>query len=250
MSLNAHVLIDAPVIELDTIDSTNNYAMQLIDADTAQPGLTITAREQTQGKGQRGRVWEAASGDNVLMSIVLAPHQTADQQFAFLTAVAVAVADSLLDVYEHWDIRIKWPNDIIVNDKKAAGILIENVLKGGAWAYSVVGLGLNVLQSEFPSSLPHAISLRMASGKEFGVRDLALQIRERILMYTCQEDMNVLFDRYNQYLYRRSYRQRFVTGETVWNGTVVMVTKDGLLEVQHEDGSLRRYSHGTVTWQW
>src|SRR5690606_23377330 len=144
---------------------TNNYAMQLIDADTAQPGLTVTAGEQTHGKGQRGRVWEAATGDNVLMSIVLAPGQVVDRQFAFLTAVAVAVADTLLDVYEHWDVRIKWPNDIIVNDKKAGGILIENVLKGGVWAYSVVGLGLNVLQYEFPPSLPHAISLRMAAGK-------------------------------------------------------------------------------------
>ncbi len=250
MSLPAQVLIAAPVIELDTIDSTNNYAMQLIDADTAQPGLTVTAGEQTHGKGQRGRVWEAAPGDNVLMSIVLDPGRTADRQFAFLTAVAVAVADTLLDVYEHWDVRIKWPNDIIVNDKKAGGILIENVLKGGIWTYSVVGLGLNVLQYEFPPSLPHAISLRMAAGKEFSVRELALKIRERILTYTSGEAADVLFDRYNQYIYRRSQKQLFTSGDDAWYATVVMVSSEGLLELQHEDGSLKRYMHGAVVWQW
>lgn len=243
----------APVIELDTIDSTNNYAMQLIDADTAQPGLTVLANEQSQGKGQRGRQWQAPAGDNVLMSIVLAPDRTPDQQFAFLTAVAVAVADVLLDAWEHWDVRIKWPNDIIVNDKKAGGILIENVWRDGSWAYSVVGIGLNVLQYELPPSLPHATSLRIASGRAFAVRDVAMELRRRVIEYTSmskQEEERLLFERYNDYLFRRRQLQRFSVAGEVWRATVTMVTRTGLLELQHEDGSLQRYMHGTIAWEW
>lgn len=249
MSLRTQVLIDTPVIELDTIDSTNNYAMQLIDADTAQPGLTVLAAEQTQGRGQRGRTWVAQPGDNVLMSIILAPKCALDRQFMFLTSVAVAIADVLSDLYEHWDVRIKWPNDIIVNDKKAGGVLIENVLKGSQWNFSVVGLGLNVLQNHFPESLPHAVSLKMASGKVFAIRALALNIRERIIEY-CSDDRLDVYERYNEYLFRRGQRQLFLEGNEAWYGTILMVTKDGRLEVQHDDGSVRQYMHGAIAWTW
>lgn len=251
MSLSVQALLDAPVIELDTIDSTNNYAMQLIDADTAQPGLTILARVQTRGKGQRGKTWEVDAGQSVLMSMILPPRRTPEEQFPFLTAITVAAADVLLELHEHWHVHIKWPNDIIVNDKKAGGILIENVWKGGKWSASVAGIGLNVLQETFPSDLPHATSLKLASGKDFPVQELAAALRERIVRYISGAYTDAeLYQRYNQYLYRQSQHQHFTTGADTWQGTVVMVTRDGLLEVQQEDGSIRRYPHGSLTWKW
>ena len=136
-----------PIIELDSIDSTNNYAMQLIDANKAQHGLTIVTQSQSEGKGQRGKTWLDAPGQSLLMSIIIHPKKEINDQFVFNAAVAVAIANVLQKSNHNWDIRIKWPNDIIINAKKAGGILIENILRGSRWTHSVVGLGLNVKQA-------------------------------------------------------------------------------------------------------
>src|SRR5690606_29724577 len=122
----------------------------LIDADTAQAGLTIVTDVQTNGKGQRGRKWLDAPGESLLMSLVVVPEYEIEHQFSFNMAISLAIADYLQHIYENWDIRIKWPNDIIINDKKAGGILIENVIRGNKWAYSVVGIGINILQYTMP----------------------------------------------------------------------------------------------------
>jgi len=187
----------------------------------------------------------------VLLSIILAPGGTSADQFPFLTAIAVAVAEELMELYEHWQVQIKWPNDIIVNDKKAGGILIENVWKGGCWSASVVGLGLNVLQEQFPSSLPNAISLKQASGRDFDVHELALALRERIIRYTSGgETRDELFRRYNLYLYRQSHPQAFESDGQTWEARVVGVNREGLLELQLADGSIQRFSHGSLIWKW
>src|SRR6202012_6126707 len=96
-------LQEAPIIELDTIDSTNNYAMRLIDADTAQPGLTIVAAQQTEGKGQRGRKWADVPGQSLLMSIITTPRQALNEQFIFNAAATVSSVETLQNGYENWD---------------------------------------------------------------------------------------------------------------------------------------------------
>ena len=120
-------LSEYPIIELDSIDSTNNYAMQLIDANKAQHGLTIVAQKQLAGKGQRGNTWADTPGESLLMSIIAMPDRAIHEQFVFSASVAVAIAKVLQKLNNNWQVNVKWPNDIIVNDKKAGGILIENV---------------------------------------------------------------------------------------------------------------------------
>jgi BirA family transcriptional regulator, biotin operon repressor / biotin---[acetyl-CoA-carboxylase] ligase len=252
LALNFSALKDAPIIELDTIDSSNNYAMQLIDADTAQPGLTIVTQQQTQGKGQRGRQWADILGQSLLMSIITAPQIALDKQFIFSAAVAVAVAETIQSLDEMLDVRVKWPNDIIINDKKTGGILIENVLRGSNWTYSIVGLGVNILQANFPAELPNAGSLKIASGKEYNISQLMHKIRENILQQTSGilNDIEVM-EQYNTLLYRIHSEQTFTNanGEE-WKGIVVQATADGRLEVQLNDGEIVRYTHGSVTWKW
>lgn len=249
LALNLQSLKDAPIIELDTIDSTNNYAMRLIDADTAQDGLTIIAQEQTTGKGQRGRHWKSNHGQNLLMSIIVCPSATLDDQFLFNAAIAVAVAECMESLFEHWHISVKWPNDIIINDKKAGGVLIENVLRGSSWTYSIIGLGINVLQYDFPHDLPHAISLKRASGLDFNIMSLASNIRTQIFTILCGDYTDIL-KRYNEYLYRINNYQLFADEEKEWKAVVLGAGKDGRLNVQLEDGSKVSYSHGTVQWVW
>lgn len=244
-------LSDAPIIELDTIDSTNNYAMQLIDADTAQHGLTITTLQQTKGKGQRGRQWSDVPGQSLLMTIVCVPDRAIDAQFAFNAAIAVAVAEVLQDLNENWHVSIKWPNDIIINDKKAGGILIENILRGSEWSYAVIGLGLNILQDHFPDSLPFATSLKIASGKEFKPTEIRDKIRENILRYVDSKKSTADIMRlYNQSLYRKGDAQKFTDGSTDWPAIIQGTMADGTLQVRTADGDIVHYTHGVVAWKW
>ena len=246
MSLSAGLLI-----ELDSTDSTNNYAMRLIDADKAQPGLTITANSQTGGKGQRGKTWVDTPGQGLLMSIIAAPRHTIQQQFLFSAAVAVAIANVLQKLHSEWQINIKWPNDIIINDKKAGGVLIENVLRGSNWAHAIVGFGLNISQDSFPADIPHATSLKIASGLDFDramVRDL---VRSGILTAIANPGPAAgQMEEYNALLYKRGRKQRFSNASGSWEAGILSTFPDGRLEVQLEDGSITHYTHGQVTWDY
>jgi BirA family transcriptional regulator, biotin operon repressor / biotin---[acetyl-CoA-carboxylase] ligase len=239
------------MIELISIDSTNNYAMQLIDADKAQHGMTITALTQTGGKGQRSKMWVDTFGQSLLMSIIVEPRRAIQEQFAFNASVAAAVADMLKDIYKIWEINIKWPNDIIINDKKAGGILIENVIRGSKWSHSVIGIGLNVKQEKFPRSLPFATSLKVASGVDFGIKELRDELRAGI-MRVIENPLSLeqSMEQYNEYLYRKKKKQKFNTAIGDLEATIVQVHTDGTLEVELPNGTQNFYHHGQVTWVW
>lgn len=244
-------LKDAAIIELDTVDSTNNYAMHLIDADTAQDGLTVVARAQSIGRGQRGREWICKPDDGLLMSIIVAPNIELDRQFCFNTHVAVAIASVLQELYEYWDVNVKWPNDIIINDKKTGGILIENVLRGNTWVYSIIGLGLNVRQTDFPATLPNATSLAIASGKQFDIKHLYMAIRDKIFLLIDERAFasgEMKF--FNEYLFRYDEWQTFTDGIKTWKAQVLGVERDGRLKVRFENGDFASYTHGSVEWVW
>lgn len=223
--------------------------MQLIDANTAQPGLTIVADEQTSGKGQRGRKWADTPHESVLASIILPPERQIAHQFAFNILLSLAIADYLQDIYEGWDIRIKWPNDIIINDKKAGGILIENVIRGNDWIYSVIGIGINVLQKTMPEDLPYATSLYMESKKELVVFDVLSGLRERIFTYMCSDaNMDKMLLLYNQTMYRKDAPQRFKISDKEFTATIKGATMNGMLQLEDEHGDITNYSHGAVEW--
>jgi BirA family transcriptional regulator, biotin operon repressor / biotin---[acetyl-CoA-carboxylase] ligase len=251
LPVNLQAILEAPIIEIDTIDSTNNYAMRLIDADTALPGLTIVTREQTAGRGQRGRKWDDNAGESLLMSIVACPGHTPERQFPFNAEVATAIVEVLQNFYENWDVSIKWPNDIIVNDKKAGGVLIENVLRGNQWVYAIIGFGLNVNQQQISSELPYATSLAIEAGKTFDMEEIRNAIREKILLnvYAAQPETSVM-KLYNEYLYRRNSWQGFTNDQKEWMAQVNSVSPEGQLLVLLNDGTSAAYTHGTVNWNW
>ena len=245
------MLSDSPIIELDSIDSTNKYAMQLIDANKARQGLTITAQSQTEGRGQRGKVWTDVPGQSLLMSIIVLPAREISEQFVFNASVATAVANVLQNLYADWRVFVKWPNDIIINDKKAGGILIENVLRGSKWTHSVVGLGLNIKQERFPETLPFATSLKMTSGEDFNVSGLRDELREQILLCaTCPLPTEKAIERYNDRLYRHGKKQEFSDTRGKWEATIINAHKDGTIELQLADESVGFYHHGQAEWVW
>jgi len=137
-------------IELDSVDSTNNYAMARVHAGMASDGLVCLARHQWAGKGQRGRTWQDEPGKNLTMSLVINPLPlNITQQFLFTAAVALGILDIVRRYSkDHWS--VKWPNDIYWNDRKAAGILVDTVVQGGKWLFAVTGVGMNLNQENFP----------------------------------------------------------------------------------------------------
>ena len=136
-----------PFIEVQTVDSTNNYAFSRIHAALAQHGMILFAHEQTAGKGQRGKKWLSAPGLDIAMSILLKPAPLAvTEQFRLSACVAVSVHE-LFKKYAGENVTIKWPNDLYWKDRKAGGILIESVVRSprsgaviasGAWQWAVV----------------------------------------------------------------------------------------------------------------
>jgi BirA family biotin operon repressor/biotin-[acetyl-CoA-carboxylase] ligase len=158
-------------IHLDATDSTNSRAAELAH-DPANAGTVVTADLQTRGRGQHGRVWESSPRANVLLSALLFPPPTLRRPVVLTAFAAVVVGETILQVTGK-QTRIKWPNDVLLGDKKVCGILIEGgVVAAGRDPHFVVGIGLNVNQpgDDFARlDLPDATSLLNAVGRRLDV---------------------------------------------------------------------------------
>ena len=165
------------LIILEKVDSTNNYAMALVQKGEARSGEGIFAKEQINGKGRRGKEWESQRDKNIILTITAQMQWLpVQQQFQLSIAVALGCLD-FFTKYIKENIKIKWPNDIFINDRKAGGILIENVVKGNLWQWAVIGIGLNINQQNFDKEIK-AISLKQITGLEYDVIELANELHE------------------------------------------------------------------------
>ena len=197
---------DNQLIELDSVDSTNNYAMARIHAGMASDGLVCLAHHQSAGKGQRGKSWIDEPRQNLMMSLVSEPAPLdISKLFLFSAAVALGVLDLIRSLTsENWS--VKWPNDIYWNDRKAAGILIETVVLGKNWLFAVAGVGINLNQENFPADLPHAVSLKQITSVHYDpiqvARDLVPCIQRRIK--ALKIDPKQILEDYNLFLYKKN----------------------------------------------
>ncbi len=172
------VILGAPLIELSTIDSTNIYAMAQIKEGLAKSGSCFRADYQTHGKGQHGRVWESTQGQNLLCSYILELKEvdslknwSPKDQIGFSAAIALGIR-AFFDAYTNGDTKIKRPNDIYWRDRKAGGILIENILRGTEWTWSVIGIGININQTQFSPEAPNPVSLKQITGRDWEILSL------------------------------------------------------------------------------
>lgn len=240
---SAPFTIGFPFIELPTIDSTNNYAMAKVHEGLAQPGLAIMAHDQTAGKGQRGKIWETGKNQNINLSVVIKPDGLKiANQFALSAAAALAV-HQFFAKYAGWEkTTIKWPNDIYWRDRKAAGVLIDNVLipnsiAGQAdWKWSVIGTGVNINTTSFPAHLPNAVSLKQITGKDFDITRLAKELCEVL-----DEKIHLLFDQnnttiieqYNKVLYKKDQPVKLKKNNRVFEAVIKNVNLNGQLIIHH-----------------
>ena len=186
-----NILLGAPLIELSTIDSTNIYAMAQIKAGLAKSGSCYTADFQTNGKGQHGRVWESSKGQNLLCSYILElntldalKNWTPADQIGFSAAIALG-ARAFFAAFAGSETKIKKPNDIYFSDRKAGGILIENLVRGQEWTWAVIGIGMNINQTEFsPEALnsvsSNPISLQEITNQSWDIKKMQQHLSEAL----------------------------------------------------------------------
>ena len=232
---------------LDTVDSTNNYAMARISGGLAKHGMAWFATEQTAGKGQRGKEWNSEKGKNIAMSLVLEPGQLKiTNQFHLSATIALACFD-FLSLFTGDEITIKWPNDLFWRDRKAGGILIENKLLGKTWKWAVVGIGMNINQTLFTKDLKHAVSLKQITGKTFNAVDLAKELHALLMKNLSEQKSleNILQD-YNQHLYKINKQVTLKKEGAKFDTVIKGVTPQGRLITV--DAFEREFDFGEVDW--
>ena len=253
--------IGKPFIELQSIDSTNKYAMELIHEDhlpdgqgEAQHGMAIFSHEQTAGKGQRGKNWTSEKGSNIALSILLNPYPlSVPDQFKLSVCIVVSVWD-LFSKYAGDETKIKWPNDLYWRDRKAGGILIENVVQSnqsaiGSWQWAVVGIGINLNQSAFDPNLPNPVSLKQITGKNFEPIELAKElclIIEKNYQVLIAENFLLLFNQYQAHLYKKDEKVKLKKGARVFETTIKGVSETGQLITRHSIEE--KFEFGEVEW--
>jgi BirA family biotin operon repressor/biotin-[acetyl-CoA-carboxylase] ligase len=222
------------IIELNEIDSTNNYAMRLINEGMAEHGLAIRADFQTHGKGQHGNVWLAEESKNLLCSVILDTKGfTLEKQFILNCMTCVCITEVLMQYYNIPNVSIKWPNDIYAGKRKIAGILIENNIRGVQWTNAVVGIGLNINQVEF-SHLTTATSMKLELGKEIKTNVVLKQLLKKMasLLNTFKRKPDLLLETYNNYLLNINNEIQFLKKYELKNGILKKVNAQGLIEIE------------------
>jgi len=242
-------MIGEPFIILPTIDSTNNYAKGLIREGLAKDGMVVFTEEQTQGRGQKNNKWESSKGENIMLTAILeATWLSIQDQFPLSCATALACSD-FFSKYAGDETGIKWPNDLYWRDRKAGGILIENVIKGNIWEKAIVGIGININQTVFNHIKNNPVSLKQITGKSFDVPQMARELCTFLgkRYYELREGMfETHLQLYNERLFKRNQCVTLKKGDELMLTTVESVNATGELLTNYE--KQRSFKHGEVEW--
>ena len=218
------------IFRLDKVDSTNNFAANLIEEQLCRNGALILADTQTAGKGQRGSLWESEPGKNLLCSYVYFPDNLSVN---FLQELNMCLSISLIKCLNYFEIdaEIKWPNDILVNGKKISGILIENNVRAGKVKSMIFGIGLNINQQSFLNL--GATSMALIRGAEFSVDEVSLQLTKEFNHWISfvGGDHQALKLVYLNQLYGLNAIHRFQSQSQEFEGIIVGVNDFGDLEI-------------------
>ncbi len=235
-------------IHLQQTASTNTQLEQFFqmknhakDGECLTDGFLLWADYQQAGRGRQQNHWHSENSKNLLMSILLYPNLTYTEQFRITEWISLAVSDFLRQNVGLTDCHIKWPNDIYLHDKKAAGILIEHHISHEKVHRSIIGIGLNVNQTAFPEELPNPTSIRLESGREWPVEECAEQIRNR-LMERRNQSAEQTHEAYLQRMYLRHVPARFLLVDSgkVLEGCIAGADSKGMLQME-VNGHLRTF---------
>ncbi|MNF35293.1 Bifunctional ligase/repressor BirA [compost metagenome] len=231
------------LIKLDAIDSTNEFLKGLSNKEELENFTVVTTENQTKGKGQMGSVWNSEVGKNLIMSVLVKDYLfDINQIFNLNIAVSLAVIDTL-EAMNIPDLSIKWPNDIMSYNKKIGGILIENSIRSEETIVSIVGLGLNVNQTNF-ENLPKASSLALLCNTYFNKEELLLMIIENLKkkLALWNQFSNQFWREYTDKLFRKGVPMAFSNqNDQNFMGIIQGVSSIGKLQILLEDDSIAEF---------
>ncbi len=231
------------LIKLNAIDSTNNYLKQLSKEKELDNYTIVLANEQTNGRGQMGTVWSSEAGKNLTVSVLVKDLDVNDITiYEFNVLIALAAVETVVSCTDA-TIQIKWPNDIMADGKKIVGILIENSYKSNLTFTAVVGIGMNLNQTNF-DHLPQANSLVNITGVEWDPEFMARKLVENIekMRADLKDNSSELWERYNQLLFKRDVPSVFEdTKGNRFMGIITSVNEQGQLVVLEENDSINTY---------
>lgn len=251
--LMATLFIGQNKVFLPETDSTNSYAISLLKNVNCPEGTVVYTHHQTAGRGQRGNSWIANPSLNITLSLVVKPSFLTPQKAFYLSKItALALHDVLTEILANsqFDIKIKWPNDMLVNRKKIAGVLIENSFHEQQINWSVIGIGMNVLQTEFGSLNNSATSLALAGNPECSpdtVSEKLFVYFEKWYLRLKQNKLNEIDHQYHQHLFGMNQLMVFKQNQNEFKARVSGVSEQGLLQLIHENGEEKSYDIKTLS---
>ncbi len=234
--------------KIDAIDSTNRALKRQYHVSKIVHGELLWALDQQKGKGQRESQWVSEPNKNLTFSFFLSPEKlTFPTVFVLNCWVALAVRSALIS-FGIPAVSIKWPNDILSENKKICGLLIENLYRGSKYNGSIVGIGLNVNQLNFPD-LKRASSMHLAIGRPFEIEEVLLKILADLSFYlTSGITVSDSFSAFNKALFGLGEKRSFIAEGQAFQATVDSVNEQGELVLKTVDGQFRTFQHKTVEW--
>ncbi|HET9570863.1 MAG TPA: biotin--[acetyl-CoA-carboxylase] ligase [Bacteroidales bacterium] len=233
---------------IDKTPSTNQYLLKQLAEIGAESGTAIVTFNQSKGRGQKGNEWISEPEKNILYSIVIKPDFIpARNQFLLSEFVSLTVK-ALLDEHTK-DITIKWPNDIYYKNSKIGGILIENKLEGSLISHSVIGIGLNINQTDFPAELPNPVSLSQITGYTYDLKELTEKLHHRLVSafgHLSTENESDIRKYYLNSLYRRDGFHLYKDSTETFKARILDINAHGHLILEPEEGAAREYDFKEV----
>ncbi len=232
------------ILYYSSLTSTMDIARQEVKKGAAE-GTVIIADEQTDGKGRLKRTWISPAG-NIAMSVILYPRK--DYLPSIIMMASLAVLHTIKTV-TGLKAQIKWPNDVLINNRKVCGILIENDVHSNTVNYTVIGIGINynIRRGNFPEIIQTATSIINELSKEISrldlIRSLLVDIEK---LYTILQTGGSLYEEWRDNLITLGKKVRLDTGEAIYEGMAESVARDGSLMLRQPDGSLIRVIAGDV----
>jgi len=242
-------VIGKKMISLVTVSSTNDYLRNLMDEEELPDGTIVISAVQHRGKGYGQNVWISEKGQNLTFSILLYPtFLTSDNQFLISKAISLGIADYLRNYLD--DVKIKWPNDIFIGNKKICGILIENDLIGKQMKASLIGVGLNINQRVFPRRLPNPVSLSMLTGKKYALKEelnkLLNCLDHRYQMLMRNMGIGKIHSDYHEMLFRINQKTRFKKDGQEFVCRIIGVNDYGQLILEDTNGKTKEFNFKEV----
>ena len=236
------------MIKLDAIDSTNSYLKKLLLKENINDFTVVVSKHQTNGRGRNGNLWANKPSLNLAFSVYKRfINFSVNEKFMLNILSSISVYE-VLKKYKLNNLTIKWPNDIMTENKKIAGILIENSVRGNKINHSVIGVGININQSQF-LDLPNATSVFLESGKKHSVEKIAVELKDAFKKNFTNFEIREteLIEFYNSVLFKRNVTTDFTTvNAKKIQGTIIGVNKEGILSLKQKNHKVFEYAENQI----